>query len=99
MFAHIADYIPILSALTLLLAACNFPGTSSQPTINPNLIYTAAAQTLTAQQTSAAQGTPIILPSATSPVVPVLTNTAVPPTNTPLPTHTALPTTIPTNLP
>jgi hypothetical protein len=92
MFAKKIIYITFLSALTVLLAACNFPGSSGQPTINPDLIYTAAAQTLTAQQTSAAQGTPIILPTATSPAGPVPTNTALPPTNTPLPSNTPLPT-------
>jgi hypothetical protein len=92
-------YITFFSCLVLLLAGCNFPGTSGQPTISPNLIYTAAAQTLTAQQTAAAQGTPIVLPSPTGPVVLQPTNTALPPTNTPLPTNTAIPTATPTSLP
>jgi hypothetical protein len=86
-------YITLFSCLILSLAGCNLPGTSSQPTIDPRLIYTAAAQTLTAQQTAAAQGTPIILPSPTGPVVLEPTNTALPPTSTPLPTDTAIPTT------
>ncbi len=90
--------ITLFSCLTLLLASCNLPGGTGQPTINPNLIYTAAAQTLTAQQTEAAQGTPIILPSSTSPVVLAPTNTALPPTSTHLPTNTALPTASPTSL-
>ncbi len=91
MFAHKAVYITILSILILSLAGCTFPGSSGQPTINPNLIYTAAAQTLTAQQTQAAQGTPVVLPSSTSPAVPVVTNTPLPPTNTPEPTNTPFP--------
>ncbi len=91
-------YLIIFTCLALLLASCNLPGTSGQPTTNPGLISTAAAQTLTAQQTSAAQGTPIILPSPTSPVVLLPTNTALPPTNTPLPTHTALPSATPTSV-
>jgi len=89
-----------MAGVLFLLTACNFPGTSAQPTIGPDLIYTAAAQTLTAQQTQAAEGTPILLPSATtvvanatptSPVVILPTNTPLPPTNTPLPTNTPIP--------
>ncbi len=89
-----------IAGTLLLLTACNFPGSSVQPTIGPDLIYTAAAQTLIAQQTQAAQGTPIILPSpttggptatATSTVVVLPTNTPLPPTNTPLPTNTPVP--------
>ncbi len=98
MYAKKLSYITILSALALLLAACNFPGSAGQPTISPNLIFTAAAQTLTAQQTMAAQGTPIVLPSPTSPVVLAPTNTALPPTNTPLPTDTPIPSATPTSL-
>src|SRR5512136_434003 len=99
MFAKKIAYLAFLSALTLILAACNFPFSSGQPTISPNLIYTAAAQTLTAQQTSAALGTPIVLPSSTAPVVLAPTNTALPPTNTPLPTNTPVPTATSTSLP
>jgi hypothetical protein len=105
MLAKKIVYLSFISALTVVLAACNLPGTSGEPTINPNLIYTAAAQTLTAQQTTAAQGTPIILPSATSAEGVVPTSTALPPTSTPLPTNTPLPTdtpvptATPTNLP
>jgi hypothetical protein len=91
-------YIAFFSCLSLLLAACNLSGNAGQPTINPALIYTAAAQTLTAQQTAAARGTPIVLPSPTSPVVLVPTNTTLPPTSTPLPTNTPLPTASPTSL-
>jgi len=76
----------------LLLTACNFPGTSSQPTIGPEVIYTAAAQTLIAQQTQSALGTPIVIPSSTSPVVVLPTDTSVAPTSTPIPTNTPLPT-------
>lgn len=100
MFAKRVRYILFFAGALLLLTACNFPGTTSQPTLSPDLIYTAAAQTLTAQQTQAAQGTPIILPSATSaavtatPTIPVViapTNTPLPPTNTPVPTNTQIP--------
>jgi hypothetical protein len=93
-----------LAGALLVLTACNFPGNSTQPTLSPELIYTAAAQTLTAQQTQAAQGTPIVLPistsvvvvaSPTSPVVILPTNTRLPPTNTAVPTNTPLPTNTP----
>lgn len=93
-----------MAGALLLLTACNFPGSSTQPTLSPDLIYTAAAQTLTAQQTQAAEGTPIVIPSATtgdegktptSPVVILPTNTALPPTNTSVPTNTPLPTNTP----
>ena len=100
MFTKRLRALLFIAGSLLLLTACNFPGTSAQPTIGPDLIYTAAAQTLTAQQTQAAEGTPIILPSATtgeaaatptSPVVILPTNTPLPPTNTPLPTNTSVP--------
>ncbi len=98
MFAKRVRSIIFFAGALLLLTACNFPGNTAQPTIEPEMIYTAAAQTLTAQQTQAAQGTPIILPSqtlpamtATSPVVLAPTNTPLPPTNTPLPTNTPVP--------
>jgi hypothetical protein len=99
MFAKRIVYITFFSALAMLMAACNFPGSTGQPTVDPRLIYTAAAQTLIAQQTAAAGGKPIILSSPTSPVLPVSTDTPLPPTNTPLPTNTALPTATPTSLP
>jgi hypothetical protein len=95
MLAKRVIYLSLFSALAVVLAACNLPGTSGEPTINPNLIYTAAAQTFTAQETAASQGTPIVLPSATSPVVLLPTNTALPPTSTPLPSNTPLPTDTP----
>jgi len=95
MYAKKIGYLTFLSALTLLLVACNFPGSSAQPTINPNVIYTAAAQTLAAQQTSAAQGTPVVLPSPTSSGLLVPTNTSLPPTSTALPSNTPLPTNTP----
>jgi hypothetical protein len=88
--------ITFIAGLALLTAACSFPGSSGQPTINPDLIYTAAAQTFTAQQTSTAQGTPTVLPSATSPIVIEPSNTPLPPTSTPQPTNTPLPTATPT---
>ncbi|MGE5123424.1 MAG: NBR1-Ig-like domain-containing protein [Acidobacteriaceae bacterium] len=80
------------AGILLLLTACNFPGSSGQPTLGPEVIYTAAAQTLVAQQTQAAAGTPIVFPTSTSPVVVLPTSTSLPPTNTPEPTNTPLPT-------
>lgn len=92
-----------LAGMLLFLTACNFPGASAQPTIGPEVIYTAAAQTLIAQQTQASAGTPIVIASPTSkvivatptsPVVVLPTNTPPPPTNTPLPTNTPVPPTV-----
>ena len=89
-----------LAGILLLLTACNFPGASAQPTIGPEVIYTAAAQTLIAQQTQASAGTPIVIASPTSevivatptsPMIVLPTNTPYPPTNTPLPTNTPIP--------
>src|SRR5512136_212398 len=100
MFTNRLRPLLFMVGILFLLTACNFPGTSAQPTIAPDLIYTAAAQTLIAQQTQAAEGTPILLPSATtgvsaatstSLVVLLPTNTPLPPTNTPLPNNTPIP--------
>ncbi|HSB67499.1 MAG TPA: sugar-binding protein [Anaerolineales bacterium] len=99
MFAKRVVYLAFFFIFTISLAACNFPGSAGQPTISPNLIYTAAAQTLAAQQTAAAQGTPVILPSPTGEVGPAPTNTALPPTNTPLPTNTTIPSATSTSVP
>jgi hypothetical protein len=94
-----------LAGMLLLLTACNFPGEFAQPTTGPDVIYTAAAQTLSAQYTQAAAGTPIVIASPTSggaaatptsPVVIVPTDTLAPtntqpPTNTPPPPNTPVP--------
>jgi hypothetical protein len=86
--------------ILLFLTACNFPGADEEPTVGPEVIYTSAAQTLIAQQTQAAAGTPIVISSQTAgvntvaPTVPmVIVATATPPapTNTPLPTNTPVP--------
>jgi hypothetical protein len=79
----------------LILTACNFPGATTEPTMSPELYYTAAAQTLAAQETQAALGTPIALPSATSTGVIFVTLTPSQPTVTPIPTNTQLPTNTP----
>ena len=60
-----------------LLGACNTA--SSEPTLDPNVIYTEAAKTVSAQLTLDAP--PTEMPSATA----VPTNTPMPATNTPLP--------------
>ncbi len=107
MFAKkLRPFLFIFGAL-FLLTACNFPGSSNEPTLSPDLIRTSAAQTLIAQQTQVAQGTPIVLPSATtvpgtptSPVVILPTNTSMPPTATSIPTNTPIPATAtPTPIP
>jgi hypothetical protein len=86
--------------ILLLLTACNFPGASEEPTVGPEVIYTSAAHTLIAQQTQAAAGTPIAMPSSTVgantalptvPMVIVATATPMAPTNTPFPTNTPYP--------
>lgn len=100
MFAKRIRPLLFMAGILLILSACNFPGTTTEPTTGPDLIYTAAAQTLattlSAQETKIAQGTTVIVPSSTLSVVLVTvtpsqpTNT-VPPTNTPLPTNTPIP--------
>ena len=67
-----AGYVLLLASL-FVLAACSSPAAAS-PTADPNVIYTAAAQTVQAQLTKAAA----LTPSAT----------AVPPTATTAPTNT-----------
>jgi len=101
MFAKRFHPLLFIAGTFLLLTACNFPGSSASPTTDPNLVYTAAAQTVIAQQTQAALGTPIVLPSSTSTAVAFVTITPGQPTNTLIPTNTPIPTntTIPTNTP
>ncbi len=92
-------WIPLIILIIALLAACNLPRTP-EPTADPNLIHTQAAEAVKATLTAAAMGTPIvvptqtpgaILPSATFPPLPSVTNTPMPPTATLLPTLTPLP--------
>lgn len=91
--------LALVIGLVLLLSACNFPGAEETPTPGPELIYTSAAQTLIAQLTQAAAGTPVgvasptggVVPSATLPMAIVPTATPLAPTNTPLPTNTPVP--------
>jgi hypothetical protein len=86
-------YITIFSCLALLLAGCNLPISSTQPTMEPQMMYTAAAQTVAAVLTAVSQGTP------TSPGMPGPTSTPLPPTSIPLPTNTTIPSATPTNTP
>ena len=98
MFTKRIRPIIFMAGILLFLTACNFPGSAAQPTIGPELIYTAAAQTLVAQQTQAAAGTPIVVSSPTSGETAATPTSLVVilPTNTSLPTETSLP---PTNIP
>jgi hypothetical protein len=100
MFAKRIRPLIFIAGIMLILSACNFPGTTPEPTTGPDMIYTAAAQTLattlSAQATRIAQGTPVILPSSTLvvqlvTVTPAIPTSTVPPTNTPLPTNTPIP--------
>ena len=68
MFAKKIPLGMLIIGILLILTACNFPGSNPEPTLAPDMIYTAAAQTLTAQETEAALGTPIARrPSIASP--------------------------------
>ncbi len=98
-------YLLLVAGLVLILSACNLQ-TGAQETQDPQLIYTAAAQTVQAQLTQAVVPptsevlvTPV-LPTETSPIVPTITS-VIPATNTPVPTAvppTAVPPT-PTQIP
>ncbi len=91
-------FLSFLSALVLIsiaLSACNLPaGTTPSPN-NPNLIYTAAAQTVAAQLTQSAGSKPAtptsqaVQPTATQPAAP--TDTQPAPTEPPAPTKTPVP--------
>jgi hypothetical protein len=89
--------LSILIALALVLSACNLP--SAQPTeqVNPNAVFTAAAQTVVAQLTQSALLNPT---SVSTTVAPPPANTVAPVTNTPqplnAPTNTSAPAAAPT---
>jgi hypothetical protein len=95
MFTHrrIIRFISLV-VLLFLLAACNLPNQEEEPTTDPNLAYTQAAQTVAAQLTQAAIGTPVVFPTLTS-MPGVASPTSLPLTNTPLPSTTALPSATP----
>ncbi len=93
--ANIKHYLVGLLAtgLVLALGACNLKSGTPTSSNEPQLIYTAAAQTVQAQLTQAAVGTPVVAPTQlfVTPVVP----TTVPPTAVILPSNTPQPTAIP----
>jgi hypothetical protein len=103
----------IILSFTLVLSACTMPATyatSPATTVpvdgasEPDLAYTAAAQTIAAQLTEIAlpfAGTPLP-PGTAEAIAALLTPTeTLPPTSTPLPPHTPLPsdTAVPTTPP
>jgi hypothetical protein len=106
MFKPIKPFALVLIFAVLILSACNLPSTTEQPTQeSPNLIYTAAAQTVVAQLTQAVSGAtqpvpsqpgetpqaPAATPTSTQPA-PQPTNTNIPPSETPVPpTNTSVP--------
>lgn len=71
----------IFLIVALVLSACNLP--SAQPTeqVNPNAVFTAAAETVVAELTKSAPQNPTSPPAT----VPPSTNTPEAPTNTPQP--------------
>jgi len=72
-----------------LLAACNLTSRTSPTPGDPSLLYTAAAQTVSAQLTLPASTQVAVVPSAT---LPVLLPSATPlPSQTPLPSSTPVP--------
>lgn len=78
----IAGLLVALASL-LFVAACGAPATPAVPTVDANMIYTAAAQTVQAQLTQNA----VLTPSPTATTEPTATVTAAIPTaNTNLPT-------------
>lgn len=85
----------VVLSLLLGLAACNLPATNPTPTSNPEIIFTAAAQTVEAQLTQSAM---LNLPSSTpaptdTPAAEAPTSTpAIPPSPTPIPSATFTPT-------
>lgn len=81
----------------ILLAACNLPSQSTATPDDPSLLYTAAAETVSAQVRQTQVATQPVLPTATlAPNLP--TNTLAPPTATQAPVNTAVPPTA-TNVP
>jgi hypothetical protein len=104
MFTHRSYLLILFGILVLLLGACNLPRQAPPPTTDPNLAYTQAAQTVAAQLTQAAVGTPIVFVTPTSPVglasptLPLPPTTTLIPSATPLPSATPIPPTA-TNIP
>lgn len=76
MAIRIKNFAIFFLTLSFLTAACRLaPAAAPTATINPNAVYTAAAQTADARLTEIAQATPSV--------------TSIPPTATPNPTQTA----------
>jgi len=86
-----ARLLSITSVAVLVLSACNLPSGEVE-TPNPNIVFTAAAQTVEARLT---QSAPLFTP--TSPL-PLPTNTSVPPPTLPLPPTAIPPTSAPTQV-
>lgn len=97
-------FILVLATLSIALAGCG-PSVPATPTLDPNLIYTAAAQTADARLTQIFQSTPSATPVTPTPTVDA-TQTAVVQTASavltqvaavsPTPQGTAIPTSAPT---
>jgi hypothetical protein len=85
----------LLTAL-VVLSACNLPSAATQTADDPSLLYTAAAETVSAQLTVVPGATQAVLPSATLP--PDGAVNTLPPSATPNPTGTQIATTA-TNIP
>lgn len=94
----------VLLLFILVLAACNYPAAPQETQMAPDLIYTSAAQTVSARLTQAATGiAPTLEPTKQNDPAPTATqqpaqatNTTVPPTqaqptNQPAPTNTPVP--------
>jgi hypothetical protein len=101
MFTLKKTFLVAVLMILLVLSACNLPSAVTPQPGDPNLIYTAAAQTVAAQLTQAASGIvptnvpptnpPVQVPTATQqPPVEFPTATSIPPTVV-IPTSTTVP--------
>ena len=83
--------LSMIFAGALILGACNMPSTQPTEQVNPNAVFTAAAQTVVAQLTQSA----LLNPTSQPPTVAPPTDTPSAPTNTPQtlggPTKTSAP--------
>jgi hypothetical protein len=101
MFKFIKPFALILVFTVLGLSACNMPNSATPTSASPNLIYTAAAQTVIAQITQIASD--VTQPAPTqpgeTPQAPASTSTQTQPTsqptNTPVPPTAVPPTAVP----
>ena len=90
-------FTSLLALALLLLTACNLPSQRTPTPDNPSLLYTAAAQTVSAQLNVTPAATQEVFPTATlAPDQP--TQTSAPPSATLPPTNTSVPPTA-TNIP